>query len=320
MNKIQAEAKPKAIFVMGPTAAGKTELAIKLVQEHNCEIISVDSAMVYKNLDIGSAKPSPQELALAPHRLIDICDPSEPYSAARFRNDALQQMAQIVANGKIPLLVGGTMLYYKTLLEGMNNLPDSNPEVRQKLQQELNEKGLAYMHQKLTLVDPDSAKRINPNDPQRILRALEVFAICGKPLSQLHDEQESEEFPYEVLQIGLLPSDRAVLHQRIEQRFHQMLAQGLLDEVQKLYQRGDLNIDLPAIRSVGYRQIWQFLTGELSQDEAIERAIIATRQLAKRQFTWLRSWSNLTPLQSDQDFRSLYKAVNQLLKKFLQSS
>ncbi|MRX27570.1 tRNA (adenosine(37)-N6)-dimethylallyltransferase MiaA [Kangiella sp. HZ709] len=305
---------------MGPTAAGKTELAIKLVQEHDCEIISVDSAMVYKSLDIGSAKPSEQELALAPHRLIDICDPSEPYSAARFRDDALRQMAQIVANGKIPLLVGGTMLYYKTLLEGMNNLPDSNPDIRQQLQQELNEQGLAYMHQKLNAVDSDSAKRINANDPQRILRALEVFAISGKPLSQLHNEQETEEFPYDVLQIALLPSDRAVLHQRIEQRFHQMIDQGLLDEVQKLYQRGDLNIDLPAIRSVGYRQIWQFLAGELSKDEAIERAIIATRQLAKRQFTWLRSWSNLNSLQSDQDFKSLYKSVNQLLKNFLHSS
>ncbi len=318
MNRLKT--KPQAIFVMGPTAAGKTELAIKLVQEHDCEIISVDSAMVYKSLDIGSAKPSEQELALAPHRLIDICDPSEPYSAARFRDDALRQMAQIVANGKIPLLVGGTMLYYKTLLEGMNNLPDSNPDIRQQLQQELNEQGLAYMHQKLNAVDSDSAKRINANDPQRILRALEVFAISGKPLSQLHNEQETEEFPYDVLQIALLPSDRAVLHQRIEQRFHQMIDQGLLDEVQKLYQRGDLNIDLPAIRSVGYRQIWQFLAGELSKDEAIERAIIATRQLAKRQFTWLRSWSNLNSLQSDQDFKSLYKSVNQLLKNFLHSS
>ncbi|NVJ68326.1 MAG: tRNA (adenosine(37)-N6)-dimethylallyltransferase MiaA [Gammaproteobacteria bacterium] len=311
--------KPKAIFLMGPTAAGKTALAIKLVQQHNCEIISVDSAMVYKSLDIGSAKPSKQELALAPHRLIDICDPSEPYSAARFRDDALTEMAQIIQAGKTPLLVGGTMLYYKTLLEGMNNLPDSNPQIRAELQAELEQHGLAALHQELAKVDPESAARINVNDPQRTLRALEVFRITGKPLSQLHSEQQDEEFPYEVKQIALIPSDRAELHQRIEKRFHLMMQQGLLEEVEALYQRGDLTPDLPAIRSVGYRQIWQYLQGELTLEEAIERGIIATRQLAKRQFTWLRSWPNLISIQSNQPFTDLYDDVSKVLNSFEKS-
>lgn len=305
--------KPLAIFLMGPTAAGKTDLAMSLVQEKSCDIVSVDSAMVYKGLDIGSAKPSAQELAAAPHRLIDICDPSDPYSAARFRDDALREMSDIVAQGRTPLLAGGTMLYYKTLLEGMNNLPDSDPEVRQQLQQDLEKHGLAIMHEKLRSIDQVSANRINPNDPQRTLRALEVFLISGKPLSQLHAEQKQEEFPYRVLQIALIPSHRSILHERIEKRFYQMMEQGFLDEVRALYERGDLNRDLPAIRSVGYRQIWQHLEGELSLDDAIERGIIATRQLAKRQYTWLRSWDNLHQLESDQPLPLLFSQVNQLI-------
>ncbi len=311
---INNQVKPKAIFLMGPTAAGKTDLAIKLVQEHDCEIISVDSAMVYKGLDIGSAKPSPEELSLAPHRLIDIVDPAEPYSAARFRDDALSAMEDITAKGKVPLLAGGTMLYYKTLLEGMNNLPDSNPSIRQELQLELETKGLQELHSELAKIDPESANRINSNDPQRTLRALEVYRISGKTLSQLHSEQEDEEFPYDVCQLALIPSDRTVLHQRIEKRFHLMMEQGFLDEVKALHQRKDLNTELPAIRSVGYRQIWQYLDGELSLDEAIGRAIIATRQLAKRQFTWLRSWQGLQQIQSDQSFDLLYADVVKLLK------
>lgn len=305
--------KPLTIFLMGPTAAGKTDLAMSLVQKKSCDIISVDSAMVYKGLDIGSAKPSAEELQQAPHRLIDICDPSEPYSAARFRDDALREMSNIISKGRTPLLAGGTMLYYKTLLEGMSNLPDSDPEIRQKLQQELQQHGLEKMHEKLREVDEFSASRINPNDPQRTLRALEVFQISGKPLSQLHAEQKQEEFPYQVLQIALIPSQRSILHERIEKRFHLMMEQGFLEEVQALYKRGDLNADLPAIRSVGYRQIWQYLEGELSLNEAIERGIIATRQLAKRQYTWLRSWDNLHQLQSDQSLPALFSQVNQLI-------
>jgi len=305
--------KPLALLLMGPTASGKTDLAIELVEQLNAEIISVDSAMVYKGMDIGSAKPSAQELARAPHRLIDICDPADPYSAARFRDDALREMADISSQGKMPLLVGGTMLYYKTLLEGMHNLPDSDPTVRAGLQERLNDEGLAKLHQELTEVDPVSAKRIHENDPQRTLRALEVFAITGKPLSQLHAEQDNNDFPYRTLQIALAPQDRAYLHQRIEQRFHQMMEQGFLQEVVSLYERGDLNPDLPSIKSVGYRQMWQYLEGDLSLEEAIERGIIATRQLAKRQFTWLRSWKDLHWLDSKHPKSTLFKETVQLL-------
>lgn len=310
-DKIQQ--KPLAIFIMGPTASGKTDLAIELVERLNAEIISVDSAMVYKGMDIGSAKPSAEELARAPHRLIDICDPADPYSAARFRDDALREMADIVSESKTPLLVGGTMLYYKALLEGMHNLPDSKPEVRANLQQRLESEGLAKLHQELAKIDPEAASRIHENDPQRTLRALEVFEITGKPLSQLHAEQEQNDFPYQTLQIALAPDDRSYLHQRIEKRFHQMMEQGFLQEVESLYQCGDLHPDLPSIKSVGYRQIWQYLEGELSLEEAIERGIIATRQLAKRQFTWLRSWQNLHWMESRQPIDRLYKETVQLL-------
>lgn len=310
-DKIQQ--KPLAIFIMGPTASGKTDLAIELVERLNAEIISVDSAMVYKGMDIGSAKPSAEELARAPHRLIDICDPAEPYSAALFRDDALREMADIVSLGKTPLLVGGTMLYYKALLEGMHNLPDSNAEVRANLQQRLESEGLSTLHQELAKIDPEAASRIHENDPQRTLRALEVFLITGKPLSQLHAEQEQNDFPYQTLQIALAPDDRSYLHQRIEKRFHQMMEQGFLQEVELLYQRGDLHPDLPSIKSVGYRQMWQYLEGELTLEEAIERGIIATRQLAKRQFTWLRSWQNLHWMESRHAIDRLYKETVQLL-------
>ncbi len=309
----KTQEKPLAIFIMGPTASGKTDLAIELVERVNAEIISVDSAMVYKGMDIGSAKPTEEELARAPHRLIDICDPADPYSAARFRDDALREMEDIVSKGKTPLLVGGTMLYYKALLEGMHNLPDSNPQVRANLQQLLESEGLTKLHQELAKIDPESASRIHENDPQRTLRALEVFEITGKPLSQLHAEQEQNDFPYQTLQIALAPDDRSYLHQRIEKRFHQMMEQGFLQEVESLYERGDLHPDLPSIKSVGYRQMWQYLEGELSLEEAIERGIIATRQLAKRQFTWLRSWKNLNWIDSRQPTDSLYNETVQLL-------
>lgn len=306
--------KPTAIFIMGPTASGKTDLAMRLVQEHQCDIISVDSAMVYKGLNIGSAKPTAEELAIAPHRLIDICDPSEPYSAAQFRDDALREMADITDKGRTPLLAGGTMLYYKALLEGLNNLPDSDPNVRQFLQERSQTEGLQALHHELSQVDPESARRIHENDPQRILRALEVYEITGKPLSQLHKEQQQEDFPYQVTQIAVAPQDRAYLHQRIETRFRLMMEQGFLDEVKALHARGDLTPDLPAIRSVGYRQMWQHLDGELSLDEAVERGIIATRQLAKRQFTWLRSWSDLHWVESQKESSEIYQDVTQLLK------
>lgn len=296
--------KPKAIFLMGPTASGKTDLAIALRESLPVEVISVDSALIYKGMDIGTAKPSPEELAKAPHRLIDILDPAESYSAMNFRADALKEMAEITASGRIPLLVGGTMLYYKALIEGLSPLPSANSEVRAKIEQKAAEFGWGALHQDLMVIDPVSANRINPNDSQRINRALEVFYITGKTMTEL-TAQQGESLPYDVLQFAIAPKDRAVLHQRIEQRFHKMIALGFEQEVRKLFERGDLNIDLPSIRCVGYRQMWEYLQGNISLDEAIFKGICATRQLAKRQITWLRGWqSEITWLDSLQPERA----------------
>ena len=286
------DSRPLAIFLMGPTAAGKTETAITLHEQYGCELISVDSAMVYRGLDIGSAKPSAEELRRAPHRLIDIRDPAVPYSAAEFRQDALHEMRQISASGKVPLLVGGTMLYVKQLLEGGGNLPSSSPEVRGELEQQLTQHGLAALHERLKQVDPAAGQRIHPNDPQRTLRALEVYHITGRPMSALWAEQAATLFPWRVVSIVLAPQDRALLHQRIADRFHLMLAQGLIDEVSALRQRDDLHCGLPALKSVGYRQVWEYLDGQYDRNGLEERGVIATRQLAKRQLTWLRRWEN----------------------------
>ena len=279
---------------MGPTASGKTDLAIFLAQNFPVDVISVDSALVYRGLNIGSAKPSAEELAKAPHRLLDIVDPIEPYSAARFRKDALIEIEEIIAAGRIPLLVGGTMLYFRALLQGLSELPESDEVTRKKLAQQANELGWEKMHQRLAEVDADAAKRIHPNDPQRISRALEVYEMTGKAMSTLQKEQKAEPLPYEVLKLALIPSDRAVLHKRIEKRFGQMLEQGFVDEVKSLRDRGDLHEDLPAIRAVGYRQVWDYLESRIDYTEMEERGVIATRQLAKRQLTWLRSEKDLT--------------------------
>ncbi len=290
--------KPQAIFLMGPTASGKTDLAIALRQTLPVEVISVDSALIYKGMDIGTAKPSQAELALAPHRLIDILDPAESYSAMNFRADALKEMADITASGRIPLLVGGTMLYYKALIEGLSPLPSADLSIRAEIEQRAEQQGWAALHQELLKIDPVAGTRINPNDSQRINRALEVFYITGKTMTELTAEQ-GESLPYDVLQFAIAPQERAVLHERIEQRFHKMIALGFEEEVKKLYARSDLHIDLPSIRCVGYRQMWEYLQGEISLDEAIFKGICATRQLAKRQITWLRSWqSELTWLDS----------------------
>ncbi len=284
---------------MGPTASGKTALAIELCQQLPCEIISVDSAMVYRGMDIGSAKPSREELALAPHRLIDIRDPAEAYSAADFRADALREMAEISARGHIPLLVGGTMLYFKALLEGLAEMPAADPAIRAAIEAEAAQFGWPHIHQQLAQVDPESAARIHPNHSQRLERALEVYRASGVTMTQWHRRQSNEQaLPYRVLQLAIAPRDRAVLHQRIEQRFELMLEQGFIAEVEALRQRGDLHIDLPAMRAVGYRQAWQALQAaedgaELDLVELKLRGVIATRQLAKRQFTWLRGWQNL---------------------------
>ncbi len=290
--------KPKAIFLMGPTASGKTDLAIALRKSLPVEVISVDSALIYKGMNIGTAKPSREELAKAPHRLIDILDPAESYSAMNFRADALKEMAKITVSGRIPLLVGGTMLYYKALIEGLSPLPSADSEVRAKIEQKAAEFGWAALHKDLMAIDPISANRINPNDSQRINRALEVFYITGKTMTEL-TTQQGESLPYDVLQFAIVPEDRAVLHQRIEQRFHKMIELGFEQEVRQLFERGDLNIDLPSIRCVGYRQMWEYLQGDISLDEVIFKGICATRQLAKRQITWLRGWqSEITWLDS----------------------
>ncbi|MBU3823608.1 MAG: tRNA (adenosine(37)-N6)-dimethylallyltransferase MiaA [Candidatus Oceanisphaera merdipullorum] len=284
--------KPLAIFLMGPTASGKTGLAMELCQHLPCELISVDSALVYKGMNIGTAKPTAAEQALAPHRLIDLIDPLEAYSAADFRNDALAAMAEITAMGRIPLLVGGTMLYFKALLEGLSPLPAANPETRAEIEAQAQIRGWEALHLELSEIDPVAAARIHPNDPQRISRALEVFRISGHTLTEL-TQHKGDPLPYKVLQFAIAPDDRTELHTRINARFLQMLADGFEQEVQGLYQRGDLHPDLPSIRCVGYRQMWDYLANVVGYDEMVARGQAATRQLAKRQLTWLRSWPDV---------------------------
>ena len=301
-------ALPPAIFLMGPTAAGKTDLALELARCLPCELISVDSALIYRGMDIGTAKPEKSVLAEFPHRLIDIRDPLEAYSAAEFRTDALAAMAEISARGRIPLLVGGTMLYYKALLEGLADMPSADEAVRREIEAQAAAQGWAAVHAELARVDPQSAARIHPNDPQRLTRALEVWRVSGLSMSEHRlrqlqqnaalDAPGTGQFPYTVAQLAIAPLDRQVLHERIARRFQLMLEQGFVEEVEALRQRGDLHAALPSIRAVGYRQAWDYLEGRLTHDEMAERGIIATRQLAKRQFTWLRSWSDVHWLDS----------------------
>lgn len=285
------EPKPPAIFLMGPTASGKTDLAVELVQRLPLEIISVDSALVYRGMDIGTAKPDAEVLRQAPHRLIDILDPAEAYSAARFREDALAEMHDIIAHGRVPLLVGGTMLYFRALQYGLAKLPEADEGVRQRILAQAQAEGWAALHRRLAEVDPEAAARIHPNDPQRLSRALEVYEVTGRPLSQWQAEGRSlrQALPWNVLKLGIAPAERAVLRERIALRFEQMLNQGLVEEVEGFYRRGDLSLELPSMRSVGYRQVWDYLAGETDFDTMRQRGITATRQLAKRQMTWLRS-------------------------------
>ncbi|MEQ4620670.1 tRNA (adenosine(37)-N6)-dimethylallyltransferase MiaA [Providencia vermicola] len=311
MSELLTQKKPNAIFLMGPTASGKTALAIALRQHLPVEIISVDSALIYRGMDIGTAKPNAEELSQAPHHLIDILDPSLPYSAADFRRDALNVMDEITSQGKIPLLVGGTMLYFKALLEGLSPLPSADPAIRAEIEDIAQQHGWADIHRRLAEVDPVAAARIHPNDPQRLSRALEVYLISGKTLTEM-TQTAGEELPYNVFQFAIAPQDRKILHQRIEQRFHQMLDAGFEEEVRALYNRGDLHVDLPSIRCVGYRQMWSYLEGETDYDEMVYRGICATRQLAKRQITWLRSWENVHWLDSEQPQLAL-KSVMQVI-------
>ncbi len=288
-RKPQTENLPPAIFLMGPTASGKTGVAVELAQTLPVEIISVDSALVYRDMNIGTAKPDAATLAAAPHHLIDIIDPTEAYSAAAFRRDALALMKDITARGKIPLLAGGTMLYFKALKEGLSPLPVADAAVRAELDAQIALHGVPWLHQQLAGVDAETAARLSPNDTQRIGRAMEIYRLTGKPMSELLKCQESEVLPYRISSVALIPSDRSVLHQRIETRFKQMLEMGLVEELRDLRQKYALHPELPSMRCVGYRQAWQYMADEISYAQFLETGIIATRQLAKRQLTWLRS-------------------------------
>lgn len=318
---------PPAIFLMGPTASGKTDLAISLCERLPCEIISVDSAMIYRGMDIGTAKPSAEELARAPHRLIDICDPADTYSAADFRQDAMAAMAEITAAGRVPLLVGGTMMYFKALLHGMSGLPSASPELRRALEREAALHGWESLHRQLVEQDPVAAERIHPNNRQRLLRALEVLRLTGKPISEFWRAEsgraapggdsgqigniedypyftqwqadETSLLPYTVVQLAVAPSRRQVLHERIRKRFLTMLEAGFLEEVRALMLREDLHPELPSMRCVGYRQAWSYLSGEDDYETFVSKGVAATRQLAKRQLTWLRKWSDVDWLDSD---------------------
>jgi len=315
------------IFLMGPTASGKTSLAIDLVQNafkkisisqnnfDGFEIISVDSTLVYTQLNIGSAKPNEQELLLAPHHLIDFIDPKDSYSVSQFYDDALELIKAIHQRNKIPLLVGGTMLYFKTLINGLAEMPATDQKTRNKIQQKLKLEGVESLYFELTKVDPITAERLHSNDTQRITRALEVYQMSGKALSDWHNEQSEYKFPFPLLSIAVSPDQRATLHKRIETRFESMLDDGFLQEIADLYYRGDLSLDCPSMRSVGYRQYWQYMAGELTLTEAKEKAIIATRQLAKRQLTWLRSWPNVHWF--DVSDKSQQVACHKLIDDFL---
>ena len=293
---MSAAAKPPLICLMGPTASGKTDLAIGLAEQLDCELVSVDSALVYRGMDIGSAKPD------YPHHLVDIRDPADLYSAADFAADAFRLAGEITGRGKIPLLVGGTMLYFKAFLEPMANLPAADPAIRAAIEAEAEQAGWPQMHAELAAVDPQAAGRIHPNHSQRLARALEVYRATGRTLSAWHQQGGAGPDPfdsYDIRQLAICPADRAVLHERIARRFEQMLTAGFLAEIQALHQREDLTPDLPAVRAVGYRQLWQYLDGECSLDEAVQRGIAATRQLAKRQLTWLRKWPDLAWIYTD---------------------
>ena len=284
------EPKPKVVAIMGPTASGKTAAALAIAKELPCEIISVDSALIYRGMDIGTAKPSADEQAAVPHHLIDIRDPSESYSVMQFREDALGLIQAILARGKLPLLVGGTMLYFKGLRDGLDELPQADPALRAQLDMEATRHGMPAMHARLAELDPITAARLKPNDSQRIQRALEIIALTGKPMSELLNRTPPLPLPFELISFALEPSDRSVLHDRIAYRFDQMLKSGpgLLDEVRALKSRTDLHPGLPSMRCVGYRQAWEYLDGKINKSELREKGIAATRQLAKRQLTWLR--------------------------------
>lgn len=284
---------PPAIFILGPTASGKTALAMQLADQFPVELISIDSAQVFRDMNVGTAKPDAATLLKYPHHLIDLISPEERYSAAQFCTDALRVMADITARGKVPLLVGGTMLYYKALIEGLADMPKADAGIRAQIDAEAAIHGWPHMHMELAKLDPASAERLKPNDSQRIQRALEVVRLTGEPMAALYARQEKQSLPYRRLAIALMPTDRAWLHERIALRFDLMLAQGLVEETQALRAKYRLQAELPSMRCVGYRQVWEMLEGEIPSQELRDRGIFATRQFAKRQITWLNSLPNL---------------------------
>ena len=308
-----ANTQPPAIFLLGPTASGKSDLAMKLTSHLPVELVSVDSALVYRDMNIGTAKPDAEILRQYPHHLVDIRNPDEVYSAADFRSEVLTLMSAISERGNIPLLVGGTMLYFKVLIEGIASMPAADSAIREKIVREAKTGGWQKVHQRLAEVDPESAARLHPNDPQRLQRALEIWELTGESMTQLHKKQQNlVSLPFSVCQLAIIPSDRADLHRIIAARFEQMIKDGFIEEVEHLREKYGLNAELPSIKSVGYRQVWQYLEGEVDRKAMQERAIIATRQLAKRQFTWLRGWSNLKEIP--------FPEVNEALKIIQASS
>ncbi len=304
---------PLVLCLMGPTATGKTNLALALQKLFSVELISVDSALVYKDMDIGTAKPAGS--ALAAHHLVNIKDPKEYYSAADFISDTVPLAEKIITANKIPLFVGGTMMYFRALQQGLSPLPGANATIRKEIEQEAQQKGWQEIYQQLKKIDPIAAQRIHPNDPQRIQRAMEVYRTTGRPLSELQQAINEQTSHWQFLNIALMPTDRPKLHQTIARRFHTMLEQGFVAEVEQLFARDDLSLQLPSMRAVGYRQVWEFLDGKITYDEMVEKAIIATRQLAKRQITWLRSWPNIHEF--DYEDVNLLEKVTQLLNTTL---
>ncbi|MGB0468891.1 MAG: tRNA (adenosine(37)-N6)-dimethylallyltransferase MiaA [Pontibacterium sp.] len=284
---------------MGPTASGKTALAMALYDRLPCEIVSVDSAMIYREMNIGTAKPDAGMLARYPHRLIDLRDPKEAYSVAEFRTDVLREIKRIHGLGRIPLLTGGTMMYFNALQKGLADLPEADEVVRNRLSEEAEQLGWPEMHRRLSEVDPQSAARLNPNDSQRLQRALEVYEVTGRTLTDLWAEQQAQRFPYRLVSLAVMPADRSQLHERIALRFQIMLEQGFEAEVRALWERGDLDLSMPSVRCVGYRQMWEYFSGLWDYDTMQDKGVIATRQLAKRQVTWLRSWENLHWLEAN---------------------
>jgi len=311
---MMAESQRTVIFLMGPTATGKTDLALQLHEKIPCELISVDSAMVYRGMDIGTAKPDKAILESVPHRLIDICDPAETYSAARFCDDALREIESIFQQGRIPLLVGGTGLYFRSLEQGLSPLPSADTDIRQRLEAEAAEQGWEAMHARLMAVDPETAARIHATDPQRIQRALEVYEITGRPMSSILAEGRVDALPFRIVKMILAPEDRGIIHERVKQRFQAMLDAGLVEEVKRLFDRGDLDSRKPSIRMVGYRQVWRYLQGDIGFQTMQEQAVVATRQLAKRQLTWCRSEQGATWYESTNS-RILGKILANLQKE-----